>query len=249
MMDLVLLAAGMGTRLGQLTENLPKALIKPDEKTLLEHALESFLGLPWIDRAIVVTGFQRDQVVSLLNSRTFSKPVVEVYNSDYKMGNFYSLNKGLSNVSDEWVITNVDHIFPKPLLEKAYQQSRWVSAICDSDRPLLPDCMKVEASQQGGAYRINAISKKLNQWTHGYIGMTFVRADGAETYKRAALEILKEGSETAYAEMVLERLALKNMGPFVDDVSGFRWLEIDDKNDLSIAEKALDESPAYFRKS
>ena len=41
----IILAAGRGSRLGQLTDNLPKCLIKLDEETLLERQIKTFKKL------------------------------------------------------------------------------------------------------------------------------------------------------------------------------------------------------------
>ena len=53
----VILAAGMGIRLRNLTGLLPKGLLEIGGKSLIYRSLES-LKNEGIDRAIIVTGFQ-----------------------------------------------------------------------------------------------------------------------------------------------------------------------------------------------
>ncbi len=59
-MQCVILAAGKGTRLRPLTDNLPKPLVQVAGKTLLDHIVGS---LPTaIDELIIVTGYLEEQI-------------------------------------------------------------------------------------------------------------------------------------------------------------------------------------------
>lgn len=54
-MQVVILAAGRGSRMGDLTERLPKPMLEVDGKTLLEH---KFDALPeGVDEIIIITGY------------------------------------------------------------------------------------------------------------------------------------------------------------------------------------------------
>jgi bifunctional UDP-N-acetylglucosamine pyrophosphorylase/glucosamine-1-phosphate N-acetyltransferase len=54
-MQCVILAAGKGTRLRPLTENLPKPLVEVGGKTLLDHIVEALPSS--VDELIIVTGY------------------------------------------------------------------------------------------------------------------------------------------------------------------------------------------------
>ena len=54
-MQCVILAAGKGTRLRPLTENLPKPLVQVGGKTLLDHIVEALPSS--VDELIIVTGY------------------------------------------------------------------------------------------------------------------------------------------------------------------------------------------------
>src|SRR5271157_1319914 len=60
-MKAVILAAGKGTRMGQLTEQLPKPMLRVQGKPILEHILEGLLQAGVRDFFIVI-GFRGDVI-------------------------------------------------------------------------------------------------------------------------------------------------------------------------------------------
>lgn len=64
----VLLAAGAGTRLGQLTSQLPKCLLAAGGRTLLDHHIDA-LNHAGIDDVIVVAGFGANRVLDHVAGR------------------------------------------------------------------------------------------------------------------------------------------------------------------------------------
>ena len=60
----VILAAGMGTRLMPLTKEIPKALLKINETTLLERMIKNCINAG-IEKYIVIVGYNKDKVIDL----------------------------------------------------------------------------------------------------------------------------------------------------------------------------------------
>lgn len=58
---IMLFAAGLGTRMGELTANRPKPLIKVAGKTLLDHAL-TLTNIPQIGRKVVNVHYKADMI-------------------------------------------------------------------------------------------------------------------------------------------------------------------------------------------
>ena len=58
----VMLAAGMGTRLMPLTKDIPKALLKINETTLLERMIKNCINAD-ISKFIVLVGYNKDKVI------------------------------------------------------------------------------------------------------------------------------------------------------------------------------------------
>jgi len=66
-MKAVILAAGRGTRMGQLTKQVPKALLVSNGKRLIESVIEALPNE--VVEIIVVIGFGHQQMKSFLNDR------------------------------------------------------------------------------------------------------------------------------------------------------------------------------------
>ena len=59
-MQVVILAAGRGTRMGDLTSDTPKPLLKVKDKTLLEYKLDVLPDS--ISEVIFVIGYKQEQI-------------------------------------------------------------------------------------------------------------------------------------------------------------------------------------------
>jgi len=84
-MKAIILVAGFGTRLYPLTQNLPKALLKFGDKTILDYLLEKLEPFPIIDEVILVSNgkFYFD-FVEWQKTAVCSKPIRIVNNNVYE---------------------------------------------------------------------------------------------------------------------------------------------------------------------
>ena len=64
-MDAIILAAGMGKRLKELTKSVTKCMIEVNGVTLVERMLTQLDSLD-LDRIIIVTGYKEDILRSVL---------------------------------------------------------------------------------------------------------------------------------------------------------------------------------------
>jgi len=72
-MKAVILAAGRGSRLKPLTDTTPKALLKIDGLTLIEHNLE--LIYPFVDSYIVVVNYLGEQIIEYIGDNYKEKKI------------------------------------------------------------------------------------------------------------------------------------------------------------------------------
>lgn len=235
-MQVVLLAAGLGSRLGQLTRGTPKALVDVAGEPLLAHALR-FAARLGPARVVVVGGFGCLDLAAELGLRAGGLPPIElVENRRFREGNLLSLLSARRFLDDDFLVTNVDHVFRPAFAEVVRMPVEEVTAFVDTDRILGPDDMKVE---RDGAGRVRRIAKALGRYDAGYVGLQRVPRASISRYLAQADAVLAEEGPSANVERVLDRLAEGEAPPLCRDVSGRGWLEVDTPEERAHAEEIL----------
>jgi choline kinase len=119
-MQLILLAAGKGSRLPQKYRNNPKCQVRILKKSLLEHNINFYKKFKY---KTIVTGFKSKKLNSFINKNGFKKYI----NTDYNKTNMvYSLFKVKSIKSGNIVVCYGDIIFDKTIfinLKKNYSNT------------------------------------------------------------------------------------------------------------------------------
>ena len=237
-MQVVLLAAGLGSRLGALTERLPKALISVADEPLLCHAVRFARRLQPTE-IVVVGGFGFGDVAAEVERRRLDVTLVE--NSEFMSGNLISLMAARARVRGEFLLMNVDHIYRPAVASRVATAGPEITAFIDHDRTLGPDDMKVARDSHG---RIRRIAKALDEFDCGYVGMTWIPAGEIGRYWATADLVLGTEGRAVHVERVLARLAESESAPACLDVSGIGWLEVDFEGERDHAESVLRASPA-----
>jgi choline kinase len=236
-MQVVLLAAGLGSRLGPAAGGLPKALVPVAGRPLLAHAVDFATRLE-PEEIVVVAGYRFSDVAAAV--ARLGLPVRLVENTRFRGGNLLSLLAARAEVRGELLLMNVDHIYRPALAPVIAAPVDEVTAYVDTDRPLGDDDMKVARDGDG---RIGQISKTLGRHDCGYVGITRVPGPRLPAYWRAVEAVRASIGESAHVEQVLAWLAAAgddNGGaPRCRDVSGHGWLEVDLWEERERAEQAL----------
>jgi choline kinase len=231
----VLLAAGLGSRLGALTRDIPKALITVADRPLLAYAVD-FARAAGAEAITVVGGFGFERVAAEVARRAL--PVKLVENRAFRDGNLISLTTARAEIegADELLVMNVDHIYRPAIAALAAAPADDVTAFVDTDRELGADDMKVE---RDGAGRVRHIAKTLTTWDAGYVGMTKIPRVAAARYWATVDAALAAEGRAIHVERVLARLADAGTPPACRDISGHGWLEVDLPEERDRANEAV----------
>ena len=113
-MKALLLAAGYGTRLKPLTDNIPKCLVPIAKKPLLEYWLENLKG-NGINKILVNTHYKHEQVINFIRKSDYSNIVKIVY-EDTLLGTAGTLFKNIDFFEDEdAILIHADNICEESL--------------------------------------------------------------------------------------------------------------------------------------
>lgn len=233
--DVIILAAGTGSRLGDAAGGLPKALFPIHGRSLLGRAIDFARTLS--PRAItVVGGFRIERVADHLRDIGASD-VTLVDNPRFRDGNLESVRCALARVDGGFVLTNADHVFPAGTGARMAAASRdEICAWCEFVRTPEPDEMRVVLDPRG---RLARISKSLTAFDGAYVGVTRVPAGRRGDYERALARVRERRGAAAVAEEVLQALADGGVRVDAPSMDGIRWFEVDTPADLARAASGL----------
>jgi len=236
-MQVMIMAAGLGSRLKDLTTAKPKALIEAGDRPLIDYAL-AFAKAAGGQRRIVVGGFHHGDVAAQVARVAGDAVIVE--NTEYRKGNLISMLTGKRVLEDgSFLLMNTDHIY-KPtiaaVVAAACQGATEVTGFVDYDRTLGADDMKVQLDANK---HVAAMAKTLPTWDCGYVGMTFVPAARRADYFAAADRVLATKGDASHVESILVELAGAGKAPAIADISGHGWLEIDEPHERANADEVL----------
>ena len=117
-MPAVILCAGMGTRMGELTRDIPKPLLHIGNKTLLEYKLES---LPEeIDKIVLVIGYKGKKIKEAFGNYFRKIPIVYVEDRTVS-GTAHALWQAKDVVRRRFVVMMGDDIYSSEAIKKCVQ--------------------------------------------------------------------------------------------------------------------------------
>ena len=236
----IILAAGMGSRLGSLTAENTKCMVKVNGITLIERLLNQ-LETFHLSRIVIVTGFKGKKLQDFVATLGIKTEIVFVDNPVYdKTNNIYSLYLARDYLlAEDTMLFESDTIFEDRVIESLYSDKRETLALVD----------KYESWMDGTVVRISPDDEILDVIP----GKEFNFSDTASYYKTVNVyKFSKSFSEqyyvpfleayihavgnSVYYENVLRILTmLDNTGIHAKRLNGEKWYEIDDIQDLEIA--------------
>ncbi|GAV24156.1 nucleotidyltransferase [Carboxydothermus islandicus] len=228
-MKLVILAAGVGSRLYPLTSDRPKAMIEINGKPLIEKQIEEALkkGIKAED-IYVVGGYQIEVLKKVLPPK-----VKLIENPDYNTkNNVYSVALLKDHLSDGFILFNSDVVFAPEILDELFLENYPDVLVVDDVNPLDEEDMKVVI--ENGF--ITHISKKVNprEAQGEYIGILRFSRDTAQKVINRCWEMVEAGEVNGWYETALNTL-LPELKIRPVSTRGYLWTEIDDFKDLEYA--------------
>lgn len=240
-MQALILAAGRGSRLKNLTREQPKALLPFRGEPLLCRNLRLLAERPEINEIVLVVGYQATVIQALIGDRVGSVPVRYVHNPDWSTtNNIHSFWLARDALHEDFLLLECDLVFDEELLRRAIEDEPEHNAIlADHLRPWMEGT--VIEFFDGRMEMVNNVRQKAGlDPAHAYktVNIYRFRADFFRGALLGNLELyLKHMGPNAYYETVLGALLYWGYPDLrLVCVEGCRWYEIDDQMDLAQAE-------------
>lgn len=101
-MDLIILAGGRATRLGQQTQSLPKILLRFNGETFLDHQLDSVID--FYDNVIYSLGHLAEEIIPIINRHKYKNKLNYVIDSQSGCGTGAAIMNCLPRVSQKFSV-------------------------------------------------------------------------------------------------------------------------------------------------
>lgn len=235
----LILAAGMGTRLGEYTKDIPKVMVAVQDKPLLFYALER-LYEQGVKETVIVVGYRKEYIMEKCGDYYKDMKLTFVENELYaSTNNVYSFYLASKHLNDEVLMVEGDILFDKEVLDKAVATKTDCNIVVSKYNP---ETMNGTVIANEGTKATSLIIKKYqtedfcydNVWKTVniyYFGKEFINK-----FSRMLELYVETGNLNNYYELVLGALIYYGDDDInIVTVDESDWFEVDDERDLMIA--------------
>ena len=240
-MQAIILAAGMGKRLKELTKDCTKTMVKVNGITLIERMLRQ-LDHFCMSKIVVVIGYEGEKLKKFIFSLKIKTPIEFVENPIfYKTNNIYSLFLAREFLlKEDTLLLESDLIFEDGLLKKLIDEPGGSLVLVDKFESWMDGCCvtideemnirKFLSKRDFEFEDIRTYYKTVNMYR-------FTQAFSKSHYVPFLEAYSKALGNNEYYEQVLKVITLLDKPEIKAlPLTGEKWYEIDDGADLNIAE-------------
>lgn len=245
-MQAIILAAGMGKRLGELTKGNTKCMIEVGGETLISRLLHQLDQLH-LQRIILVVGYKAKELREYLLNIHIQTAIEYVENTIYdKTNNIYSLYLAKDYLTkDDTLLFESDIIMEDSLIQKLIENPYPDLALVDKYESWM-DGTVVTIDEENRILRFipNSLFKydEIPDYYKTVNVYKFSKHFSSTMYVPFLEAYCKALGRNEYYEQVLRVITmLDNSGIRALPLNGEQWYEIDDIQDLDIAESIFTE--------
>jgi len=241
--DALIIAAGRGSRLDELTQKSPKPMTKLCGLSLIERIMHSAYQTG-IENFYITVGYKADVLINFLKSKKYPFNITFIKNEKWELSNGYSVYSAKNYLEHKnFVLLMSDHIFDKKNLEKLifyenklennYNKNGFISILASDFNKQsgidINDATKIIINNN----LITEINKNLTNYDAYDTGM-FLCSKNIFKY----FDILNE-SKKDFSLSEANSLIIKDNKFSYCDIDKNYWQDIDTKVDLKTAENKL----------
>lgn len=252
-MQAIILAAGMGKRLGEYTKNNTKCMVPVNGVPLIDRLLGQ-LGKLGLERVVIVIGYEGKKLMDYVGNNRDGLKIEYIDNPIYdKTNNIYSLAIAKEKMmEDDTILVESDLIFADGMF----------NLLLDNPYPNLALVAKYETWMDGTMVRLDDDNNIIN-----FVPKAAFRYEDIDKYYKTVniYKLSKEFCTTkyipfleAYTKAVGNNEYYENVLSIISYVNSHdlkalpitneKWYEIDDKQDLDVAEALFAEPEELLKK-
>lgn len=240
-MQAVILAAGMGKRLKELTQDNTKCMVKINGVTLIERMLRQ-IDKHNLSKIVIVVGYEGQKLIDYIATlKNLKTPIVYVDNPIYdKTNNIYSLSLAQDYLcAEDTLLFESDLIFEDSIIDLLLNDPRPSLALVDKYESWMDGtCLKIDDHDNITAF-IPGKNFKYAEKDEYYKTVNiykFSKNFSKNSYVPFLNAYIKALGENEYYEQVLRVITmLDNPEIKAERLNGQLWYETDDIQDLDIA--------------
>ena len=240
-MQAIILAAGMGKRLKELTKNNTKCMVEVNGVSLIDRLLHQ-IEKHHLDRIVIVVGYEGQKLIDYIGTLDIKTPITYVENPIYdKTNNIYSLALAKEYLrQDDTLLFESDLIFEDSIIDCLLDDPRETLVLVDRYESWMDGtCIRIDENDNIKSFisgkklnykKVTDYYKTVNVYKFSQRFSDSVYIPFLEAYSKAL-------GNNEYYEQVLKVITL------LDDpeikakrLNNQKWYEIDDVQDLDIAE-------------
>lgn len=247
-MQAIILAAGMGRRLKDLTQDNTKCMVKVNGVTLIDRMLHQ-IEKHSLSRIVIVVGYEGQKLIDYISTLDIKTPIEYVNNPVYnKTNNIYSLGLAKDKLLEEdTLLFESDLIFEDALIDELLNDPRDTLALVSKYEPWMDGtCVKlgiddsIESFVPGKQFKYSETDEYYKTVNIYKFSKLF-----SEKYYVPFLQAYQEAlGVNEYYEQVLRVITMLDEPAIkAKKLNGQRWYEIDDIQDLDIATSMFTPDP------
>ena len=235
-MKAIILAAGVGKRLWQVTQHRPKCLIEIGGQTLLHRYLTSLrsVGIHSVD---MIVGYKQEMIRTAVAVNDSGIRVNFLVNEQFHRGSISSLWIARMALDDDAIIMDADVLFHQEILRRLVQSPHENALLMDETvKQTGEECMVVVESG-----RVRALTKTMPlHYDYAGEGVGFLKvrhADAPHMVASLKTHVDREDWDMEYEDALVGFFRDIKVGH--EKIGGLPWTEIDFIEDVTKAERDI----------
>lgn len=240
--SILIIAAGLSSRLYPITKDIPKSILDINGTTLLKETLDNLNSINKIsiniDNVYIVVGFKSEKIIDYVNKLNYENvKVTFIHNPMYStLNNNFSVwlaNNYLEN--KEFILINGDVIYDKEILNETIKCEYDNFSVVDTTKPLSQDSMKVLIYKNKSLIR--AFSKTFYNGDGSTVGLHKFSKSGSRLFFETLYNQLENGINSFHHSAIDKMVKDEKYNHYALDINGLKWLELDDEEDLQLVKE------------